>query len=156
MSHRTLEQHTCPSLAPAPKPSHSLPPALTSSSAPKGVSLKRKGAKSLALERKVTLMKMKGKSVGPSSVPQDERVYLCVLRAGEKDCYYHFSKGWPVGRCVDHVAGYLKMRNENDKVGKDMLVMMCQGAGLPMGQKIEGQCESGDKVSLVYQKPDDR
>jgi hypothetical protein len=150
MSHRTLEQHSCrtlPTNQPVPKPVLSLP-----SSTVKGVSLRRKGAKSLALERKVMVMKMKNKSRGPKSVPPEERLFINVTRENSTEpCYYHFSVTWTVGRCVDHVAAHLKMKNNNDKVGSDMLVICYGGEILPMSEVLSKMTESGDTVLLKYQ-----
>ena len=149
MSHRILEQHNCktlPTNQPTPKPQ--LPPPTSSI---KGVHLKRKGAKSLALERKVMVMKMKNKSSGPRSVPPEERQFINVTRETSKEpCYYHFSKTWSVGRCIDHVADHLKMRNNNDKVGCDMLVMCYGQEVLPMPEMLAKFTESGDTVVLKY------
>ena len=151
MSHRTLEQHNCkslPSNRPVSKPTASLP---ATSSTVKGVSLKRKGAKSIALERKVMVMKMKNKSKGPGSVPPDERIFINVTRTTTPEpCYYHFSKTWSVGRCVDHVAQHLKKKNNNDKTGCDALVMCYDGEVLPMSEVMSKFTESGDTVVLKY------
>ena len=100
------------------------------------------------------LMKMKNKSSGLSSIPQDERIYINVARNTTKEpCYYHFSRSWQVGRCVDVVAQHLKMRNENDKAGCEELVMSYNDLVLPMSELLSEVTESGDTVVLSYLPP---
>ena len=97
------------------------------------------------------VMKMKNKSKGPGSVPPEERLFINVTRATTTEpCYYHFSKTWSVGRCVDHVAAHLKMKNNNDKSGCDMLVMCYNEEVLPMSEVMSKFTESGDTVLLKY------
>ena len=99
-------------------------------------------------------MKMKNKSCGPSSIPASERLFINVTRTASKEpCYYHFSRTWPVGRCVDVVAEQLKMRNNNDRVGHEVLVMSYNGTDLPMSGLLSQFTESGDTVLLYYQPP---
>ena len=146
MSHRTLEQHNCKTLPVNLPKAAPMAPIISTA---KGVQLKRKGAKSLALERKVMLMKMKNKSSGPSSIPPEERLFINV-KHGAADCYYHFSTAWAVGRCVDQVARHLKLSNNNDKRGADQLVMCHNDTVLEMSVGLGSVMQSGDTVQLQY------
>ena len=150
MNHRTLEQHSCPSVEARKSKPREVAPVVSTT---KGTQLKRKGAKSLALERKVMLMKMKNKSSGPSSIPQSERIYLNVMAEGGKQCYYHCSNLWSVGRSVDAISDHMGLRNNNDQAGAAQLVMEYQGEVLVMGDKLCDNTQSGDTINLKYIHP---
>lgn len=150
MKHRLLEDHHCTSLA--KEVTQSVVPVLPHSDV-KGVVLKRKGAKSEALARKVMLMKLKNKSKGPAFIPQSERLYLNITRKGEEDCHYHFSNSWSVGRCVDVISDHLQLTNNNNKTNAERLVLLLNEVELAMNEKISEVVQPGDSVRVTHLPP---
>ena len=68
-----------------------------------------KGSKNEALARKVALMQLKQKAIGPA-VPFEERIHLFVMHPviGKKEPFY-FSKTWTMGRCCDFAVDRLNL-----------------------------------------------
>ena len=123
LNHRLPEVHECESLksAKGPRGGHkSLP--VASKVPPNAPSVR--GAKNESLGRKVALMKLKQKAKGPS-IPLEERVHFYVTSTeSELTGAFYFSRAWTVGRCVDFSAELLKIKNENNKADRPMLVLV--------------------------------
>lgn len=123
LNHRLPEVHECESLksAKGPKPGPKTLP-VTSKIPPSAPSVR--GAKNESLGRKVALMKLKQKAKGPS-IPLEERIYFYVTSTEtEVTGAFYFSRTWTIGRCVDFSAEILKIKNENNKVDRPMLVLV--------------------------------
>lgn len=70
---------------------------------------------------KVQLMRIKGKSVGPNSVPLADRRYFLVhppitspIKAFEGSKGAFVSMNWNVGKIIDSIADSLKISNSNN------------------------------------------
>ncbi|XP_052229300.1 AN1-type zinc finger protein 1-like isoform X2 [Dreissena polymorpha] len=80
-------------------------------------SKRRQGVKNAKMAAKVSLMKMKMKSLGDPGCPEAERVYFQVyppLECQKPEQPLYFSKVWTIGRAIDSIAERLKLPNKNN------------------------------------------
>ena len=119
--------------------------------------------KAQRMAAKVQLMKLKQKSKGEQSLPQEERIYLRVILPRESKTSpavgAFVSRKWSMGRVIDALASSCGVQNRNNVAGtKKLRVFRFQdGHNLslelekPMEQLVEGeQVFNGDSVVLEY------
>ncbi|KAK8734197.1 hypothetical protein OTU49_006056 [Cherax quadricarinatus] len=119
------------------------------------------GRKSDKLSAKVQLMKLKQKSSGDQSLPQEERVYLMILlpqsyNATQQPIFV--SRHWTVGKAIDVAANIAKVKNDNNILGADKLMFFHERDGSLLGsmdQTLKSllddqQMYNGQTVILEY------
>lgn len=83
-----------------------------------------RNAKSQRMAAKVQLMKLKQKSTGNLSLPQEERVYFKVVppkESGKNAVGTFVSRNWSVGRVIDAAAIACGAKNTNNVAGAPKL-----------------------------------
>jgi len=115
---------------------------------------------------KVQLMKLKMKSSGDKSLPQQERVYFLVTPPKESNkapAGVWVSEKWVMGRVVDSLTNSLCVKNENNVVGKDKVKLfraadgngksVCEDMSEPLKEVLKKEeLFNGDSVILDYVK----
>lgn len=82
---------------------------------------KGQGKKSLALEAKVQLMRMKGFAVGDKTIPPENKLYFLVnLPTGAKNepKAVFLNSQWSVGRSIDFMCNLYNVENMNNVAGE--------------------------------------
>ena len=85
----------------------------------------RVGHKSKKTAKKVNEMKLKLKSAGDSRIPVSERTYFYVhIIPQERTLPMFFSCEFSIGKVLDTIAAYAKLKNENNKKHSRKLRLM--------------------------------
>ena len=131
------------------------------------VPVKSKKIRSLKAQKtaaKVQLMKLKMKSTGDKSLPQQERVYFLVTPPKESNkapVGVWVSEKWVMGRVVDSLTNSLGVKNENNVVGKDKIKLfraadgksVCEDMSEALKEVVtKEELFNGDSVILDYVK----
>lgn len=101
-----------------------------------GASSKGQGRKSDKLAAKVQLMKLKQKSSGQQSLPQEERIYLMILLPKSHSATSQpvfVSHHWTIGKAIDTIATIAKVPNRNNILGADKLLLFRASDGSRLG-----------------------
>jgi len=113
---------------------------------------------------KVQLMKLKMKSTGDKSLPQQERVYFLVKPPKESNkapVGVWVSEKWVMGRVVDSLTNSLGVKNENNVVGRDKVKLFRAADGKSVCEDMsevlkdvltKEELFNGDSVILEYVK----
>jgi len=168
LGHRHQSEHSCSKLV---IPIHSMTQTKAKVdeiiSAQSVVPVKSKKIRSLKAQKtaaKVQLMKLKMKSSGDKSLPQQERVYFLVTPPKESNkapAGVWVSEKWVMGRVVDSLTNTLGVKNENNVVGKDKVKMfraadgksVCEDMSEPLKEVLKKEeLFNGDSVIIEYVK----
>lgn len=159
--HRLQEAHNCFKLL---KEKDELLAKSKKKFVPKNVEpVKVRGAKNDALSLKVALMKLKQKAKGPG-IPIDERIYFYIQNNTNNQNSiheYYLCKKWTIGRCVSFLADELKIKNNNDKLDAEKLILKLtdnaeEKSILEFERTLEEYtlkelCNQGQKLIITYQ-----
>jgi len=99
---------------------------------------------------KVQLMKLKQKSVGASSVPMDERLYLNVETPGGKFVGCWVSCTWSLGKVVDTLADLSHTVNNNNVAGQKRLWLFKASDGQVLNEDPEVVVGDVVKEEVLY------
>lgn len=166
LQHRHQQDHDCPKLV-LPQKSMTATKAvvdeiLSSAPAPPKAEKKVRSVKAQKTAAKVQLMKLKMKSIGDKSLPQEERIYFLVTppkSTGKSPTGVWVSSRWVMGKVVDSVAASLSVQNHNNVGGRTKLKLLrgadgesvCEDMSAPLAALLDSeQLFNGDKVSLEY------
>jgi len=166
LSHRHQDSHECPELCTKKAPMSNTKALVTSiiqdnqsKPKPEKKKLSRAAQKTAA---KVQLMKLKMKSLGDRSLPDQERVHFLVQppeESGKPACGCFVSKYWSLGKVIDTLAELTDTSNLNNVHGaKKLNIFRKQGGDMitaPMETKLSSLLDSetlfnGDTISLDY------
>jgi len=167
LAHRHQSDHSCSKLV---APVHSM--AQTKAKVEEIISqaavpVKTKKLRSLKAQKtaaKVQLMKLKMKSSGNKSLPQEERAYFLVTPpkiSGKGPSGLWVSNKWVMGRVVDSLAASLGVKNENNIVGRDKVKLFRAADGKSVCEDMSQVLKelftteelfNGDSVVLEYVK----
>ena len=156
-AHRLQENHNCAQLLKAKEELASKSKKITI--LPKKIEeVKVKGARNDALSLKVAVMKLKQKAKGDLSVPLNERIYFYIQNKTSKNTIHEFylCKRWSIGRCIAYLADELKIKNNNDKLDEEKLVLKVNDEHLAFERTLDefildNICDSGSKLIICYQ-----
>lgn len=138
LTHRHQVDHGCPTYKP---PENTMADAAAkiqkiTDCMDSGHSKKGQGRKSDKLSAKVQLMKLKQKSCGEQSLPQEERLYLLVLlpKTSQVSSQPVFvSHNWSLGKAIDATANIAKITNRNNILDADKLIFFRASDGSLLG-----------------------
>jgi len=168
LAHRHQSDHSCSKLV---APTHKMTQTkakveeIINSQAP--VSVKTKKMRSVKAQKtaaKVQLMKLKMKSSGDKSLPQEERVYFLVTpprETGKIPVGVWVSNKWVMGRVVDSLTSSLGVKNENNILGKDKIKIfraadgksVCEDMSEVLKEALaKEELFNGDSILLEYVK----
>jgi hypothetical protein len=167
LAHRHQSDHSCSKLV---APVHSMTQTkakveeIISQAAVPVKTKKLRSVKAQKTAAKVQLMKLKMKSSGDKSLPQEERVYFLVTPpkiSGKSPTGIWVSNKWVMGRVVDSLAASLGVKNENNVVGKDKVKLFRAADGKSVCEDMsevlkelltKEELFNGDSVVLEYVK----
>ncbi|XP_042893769.1 AN1-type zinc finger protein 1-like [Penaeus japonicus] len=138
LRHRHQVDHQCPAYEPPVNPMAEAAEKIQKITERLGsnASSKGQGRKSDKLSAKVQLMKLKQKSSGQQSLPQEERVYLMILLPkchGVTSQPVFLSHHWTVGKAIDTIATIARVPNRNNVLGADKLLLFRASDGSRLG-----------------------
>lgn len=167
LTHRHGRDHVCPAIQKAPeksavprKPSASLSPTSSSSaSESQTIALQRKAASGSKAAAVVLKSKFRAKAVGNSSIPQTERFYLDVTFPTNcsrvSSAHMYFKQTATVGRIIDEISEYGRIKNNNDKDISNPLQLYDLNTGTALNPDlslIRSGLRSYSPVLLEYKK----
>jgi len=157
LKHRLPGDHNCIHIQPKEKgkyeglTSHEKVEKITGKSLSSEKSTGRVGKKSSKTASKVIEMKLKMKAKGESSIPVEERIYFDVKinvdSCSVKSLPLFFSREFTVGRTIDLIAKYTKIKNNNHVAHAPKLQLyVTEGVYFAMDQKLKVLLGSGNAV----------
>ena len=155
LKHRLPCDHNCTQIQPKEKrkyegmTSHEKVEKITGKSLTVEKSTGRVGKKSSKTASKVVEMKLKMKAKGETSIPVDERVYFDVKinidSCSVKSIPLFFSREFTIGRTIDLIAKYTKIKNENHVANAPKLrLYVTEGVYFAVDQKLSKLLEGED------------
>jgi len=161
LSHRHQSDHNCSKMV---KPTYSMVETkakvnqiLSSNVIVNPKPKKLRSVKAQKTAAKVQLMKLKMKSVGNKSLPQEERIYFLVTppkRSGKQPLGVWVSDKWVMGKVVDCIAEALSIENENN-TREDKKIKAISSIGWEKYLRgyecwIENSCEWGRAIQWRF------
>lgn len=166
LQHRHQRDHDCPKIVPVErimaKTKEHVDKILESSTTSESPVKRLRNAKAQKTAAKVQLMKMKMKSEGMTSLPQEERCYFRVilpLRTKSGILNAFVSREWTMGKVIDDISDRAKVVNNNHKSDMEVLRLFRFQDGQSVSSKLDEQLKhymenedlfNGDSLVLEY------
>ncbi|XP_063237961.1 AN1-type zinc finger protein 1-like [Bacillus rossius redtenbacheri] len=122
-------------------------------------SLQSARGKASETARKVQLMRLKAKAVGPKAVPPEQRAYFSVrplAAPGQPGRAVYASRRWPLGRALDAFSDALGVASANNKPGARLRLLregeeICADLSRTLDELIQSNAiTEGDTLSLEF------